>query len=247
MITSNPNSPTFKFDDLPLEWQMTRCEKFAFNALVQEVKPSVAIEIGTYRGGSLQILSKYSDSVISIDISPDCKQSLAGRFDNVEFMTGESRSILPPLLKRLETEGKDLEFVLIDGEHTTSGVSRDINDVLTYKPSKPLYIVFHDSFNPACRAGILGAKWSECPYVHFVEVDFIPGVFHAEAFDHAEPRSMYGGLAVALLLPHKRDHPLVINQSQEGLFDVVLRKSCHSTSPVAWMANILRKVFKKLS
>jgi hypothetical protein len=246
MIVSNPNSPTFKYDKFPLEWQMTRCEKFAFQGLVEMIRPETAIEIGTYKGGSLQVLSKYSKSVYSIDISPDCRETLGDRFDNVDFLTGESRNVLPPLLDQISESGKNLEFVLIDGEHTAEGVCADINRVLAYIPTKPLYIVFHDSFNPACREGILQADWAGCSYVHFVEVDFIPGVYHLAAFDHAEARSMYGGLAVALMLPNPREHDLVIHQSQKGLFDIVLSQSCHSRTPAGMISNFSRKLFRKI-
>ncbi|MEJ8568213.1 class I SAM-dependent methyltransferase [Elongatibacter sediminis] len=246
MIASNPNGPTFKFDDFSLEWQMTRCEKFAFHSLVEFVKPEVAIEIGTYKGGSLQVLAQHADSVYSLDIDPNCRKVLGPRFDNVEFLTGRSRSVLPPLLRKIASSGCPLEFVLIDGEHTAEAVRNDINDVLKYQPVKPLYIVFHDSFNPACRKGILAADWAACPFVHFVEVDFVPGVYHHEGFDHAEPRSMYGGLAVALMLPSPRDHQLVVHQSQKGLFDVVLKRSCHSTSATGMVANFSRKILRKL-
>lgn len=41
-MTSTPNAPTFVFDDLPLHWQMTRWEKFAFANVVEVAQPEVA-------------------------------------------------------------------------------------------------------------------------------------------------------------------------------------------------------------
>ncbi len=131
-------------------------------------------------------------------------------------------------LQKLQVQGDALGFVLIDGNHSTEYVRADINNVLSYTPIRPLHIVFHDSFNPDCRAGILSAAWQECPYVHYVEVDFVPGVFHQESKESAQPKSMWGGLACALMLPEPRKHPLTIHQSQKGLFDVVFSASCHS-------------------
>lgn len=229
MLPSNPNEPTFVFDDLPLHWQMTRCEKYAFAALLDVARPQVAIEIGTYKGGSLQVIADKAQQVYSLDISPDCEATLGARFDNVEFLTGDSQELLPPLLQRLTDEQQQLGFVLIDGDHSTEGVRRDINAVLQYRPARPMYIVFHDSFHPPCREGILAADWQNCPWVHFVEVDYIPGVYHHEAFDTAQPRSMYGGLSVALMKPEERSDDLVIHQSQRGLFDTVYEHSCHNT------------------
>jgi hypothetical protein len=230
MITSNPNSPTFVLDDLPFHWQMTRCEKFAFSALVQQAMPGVAIEIGTYQGGSLQVISKHAEKVYSIDISDGCQELLGGQLTNVEFLVGKSSQLLPDLLRQIQARNEPLGFVLIDGDHTSEGVRADIDFVLQYKPTRPLYVVMHDSFNPECRNGITSAAWARCPHVHFVEVDFVPGVYHAEQFDTAPAKSMYGGLAVALLRPETRstEEPLVIHQSQRGLFETMLLHSCHA-------------------
>jgi hypothetical protein len=230
MMKSTPNSPTFLLDDLPLHWQMTRCEKYALASLVEAASASVAIEIGTYKGGSLQVISRRAEKVYSIDISPDCREILGDQFKNVEFFTGDSRRILPRLLKNIADTGEQLGFVLIDGDHTAEGVKADINAVLKFVPKRPLYIVFHDSFHPQCREGIIAADWGKCDYVHYVEIDFVPGVYHREAFDTAEPRSMYGGLAVALMKPEKRIGEIVIHQSQQGLYEAVLSRSCYTAA-----------------
>ncbi|MCH2211523.1 MAG: class I SAM-dependent methyltransferase [Fuerstiella sp.] len=229
MNESNVNSPTFLFDELPLHWQMTRCEKLAFASILDAAAPEIAIEIGTYKGGSLQLISRKSKQVYSLDIA-SLDDTLAKHFDNVEFRTGPSQQLLPALLRQIQEERQPLGFVLIDGDHSTEGVRQDINAVLQYEPIRPLYIVFHDSFHPPCREGILSASWQDCPWVHYVEVDFIPGVYHYEAFDTAEPRSMYGGLAVAVMKPTRRTGALTIHQSQSGLYNTVFRDSRHSPS-----------------
>lgn len=242
MLKSTPNSPTFVFDDLPLHWQMTRCEKFAFWCLLEKARPEVAIEVGTYKGGSLQSIARASRQVYSIDISPSCKDELGKQFDNVEFLTGDSRAILPKLLDQIQTRKENLGFVLIDGDHTADGVRSDIDCILTYVPTCPVYVVFHDSFNPECRRGIVSAAWARCPYVHFVEIDFVPGVYHFDAFDTAPARSMYGGLSVALLMPDVRTDELIIHQSQKGLFETVRKQSCHASDQtlVSRLKNWLR-------
>lgn len=227
MLKSNPNSPTFVFDDLPLHWQMTRCEKYAFSSLLEKASPEVAIEIGTYKGGSLQLIAGAAKRVYSIDISPSCKEDLGKYFDNVEFRTGESSVLFPKILDQIRTRKENLGFVLIDGDHTADGVRADIDCILAFVPTCPLYVVLHDSFNPECRRGIVSAAWASCPHVHYVEIDFIPGVYHFKAFDTAPARSMYGGLSVALLLPEVRKDELIIHQSQEGLFETVRRHSCY--------------------
>jgi hypothetical protein len=245
-MQSNPNFPTFLFDELPLHWQMTRCEKYGFAGLLDAAAPDVAIEIGTYQGGSLQLIARHARKVYSIDVSPSCAERLRGRFDNVEFLVGDSRSLLPDLLRRIEERGEHLQFVLIDGGHTADAVRSDIDQVLRYVPSRPLFVVFHDSFHPPCRKGVLEADWSGCPYVHYVEVDFVPGVFHREAFDTAKPRSMYGGLALAVLKPEQRAGPLVVHQSQEGLYDVVFASSRYTPKSRYWWLERWQRAKKAL-
>jgi len=226
-IASNPNGPTFCFDELPLHWQMTRCEKYAFSRLLEIAKPEVAIEIGTYKGGSLQLVSKNANHVYSLDISPTCKEELSQHFSNVEFLTGDSKTLVDGVLTEIKSRGSELGFVLIDGDHSSEGVRGDINAVLKHVPTRDVYIVFHDSFNPEARRGILGAAWEACPYVHYVEIDYIPGVFHAEAFDTAHAGSMFGGLAVAVMKPERRVGSLKIHQSQKGLYEAVYKSSCY--------------------
>jgi len=244
MIQSTPNEPTFLFDDLPLHWQMTRCEKYAFASILQAARPEVAIEIGTYKGGSLQLIAERAEKVYSIDTSSEPREQLGNHFDNVEFNTGDSKQLIPAVLQEIADANEKLGFVLIDGDHSAQGVQSDIEAVLRYVPIRPVYIVFHDSFHPPSREGILSANWGRCEYVHYVEVDFVPGVYHYEAFDTAKARSMYGGLALALMLPQERGEDLIVHQSQQGLFDTVFPRSCHTPR---WRAlELLERLKRKL-
>lgn len=225
MIPSDVNNPTFAFDNLPLHWQMTRCEKYALYSLLDMVKPDAAIEIGTYRGGSLQVIAAHAKHVYAIDVDPACEQTLTGQFENVTFLTGDSNNMIPAALDLITRSGQSLMFVLIDGGHHAETVRKDVAAVLQHVPDAPMYIICHDSFHPPCRQGIIEADWTSCPYVHYVEVDFVPGVFHYESFDTARPRSMYGGLALAQLKPQPRTGPLTIHQSQRHMYDIVYARS----------------------
>lgn len=244
---SNPNSPTFRFDHLPLHWQMSRWEKYAFASLLETVNPELAIEVGTYQGGSLQIIASKAAQVYSIDISESCREELGDQFPNVTFLTGNSKQLLPELLGSIQQERRNLGFILIDGDHSTEGVRDDINSVLQYVPTVPLYVVCHDSFNPACRKGMLQAAWSSSPYVHYVEIDYIPGTWHFEGFDTAEPKSMFGGFALACLKPQPREGELVVHQSLRGTFDTIYPRSSHVRSllrPPKFLRKMARRVFR---
>src|ERR1035438_4459976 len=55
---------------LTRDWQMSDSERMALTALLARHRPKCGIEIGTYQGGSLSLLSQFCDAVFSIDIDP---------------------------------------------------------------------------------------------------------------------------------------------------------------------------------
>jgi len=219
--------------DLTLEpgfdllWQALPAERFAMLYLLNRLQPKLALEIGTYKGGSLQVLSRYSKKVISIDIDASVAGRLKGRFPNVEFRSGDSRKLVPQVVGEINAGAEELSFVLLDGDHSPEVVRQDIENLLELVPRTLLLFIMHDSFNPGCREGILSADWTKSPYVQSVEVDFIPGVFHRYAIGTAEERSMWGGFACAILTPEKRGGPLEVKQSQRHLHDRVKGISIH--------------------
>ena len=52
----------------PSEWQMTFGERAAIEGMLAQLRPRVAIEIGTAEGGSLERIAYYSERVHSFDI-----------------------------------------------------------------------------------------------------------------------------------------------------------------------------------
>jgi hypothetical protein len=210
-----------------LHSQMTTCEQMALQHILAALRPQRAIEVGTYQGGSLQVLAHFCEHVESIDIDPSIPERLGSRFRNVRFRIGNSADLLPSVFREAELANQPVDFVLIDGDHSTEGVRRDINAILSVLPSREMVVLMHDAFNPDCRAGIVSADWRLCPYVHEVEIDYIPGVYHHHAYDTAGSRTMWGGFACALLKPDPRQGDLRISQRQQGLFEAVLLQSSH--------------------
>jgi hypothetical protein len=227
----NPNFPTFCHDDLPFNWLMTRWEKYAFSSLLSWLKPEVAIEIGTYQGGSLQVIASHAKKVYSIDVIDAPGRSLATQMPNVRFLVGDSKRLIPELLAELADRNEDLGFVLIDGDHSTEGVKADITALLSWVPRTPVFILMHDSFHPPCRQGMLESSWASSLYVHYVELDFVPGVFFREGNSAVAPGSMYGGFALAMLLPEKRQDVLRLGETQRGLYEATLEKSRYGKEP----------------
>ncbi len=209
--------------DFNLHWEMTSAEKNALYNILNDLRPSVSIEIGTRFGGSLQVISRFSETVYSFDIDESVKK-LKSKFKNVEFIIGDSMKEIPVFLSEFKKTDKNIEFILIDGDHSQTGIKTDIDNILKIIPKKDIYVMMHDSFNPYCRQGIINAKWHECPYVHDVQIDFIHGIFSPTV---ETDRCMWGGFALALLKPQKRDFNIEIKMDHDITFNQILKISKH--------------------
>ncbi|MEA5597536.1 glycosyltransferase [Rivularia sp. UHCC 0363] len=201
-------------------WQMHDSERMALTGILARHQPKCSVEVGTYYGGSLSLISQYSNMVFSIDIDSEVPLRLPP-MENVSFLTGKSQTILPLLFQALDEANIAIDFLLIDGDHSADGVRRDVEIVLGYVPKQPMFVMIHDSFNPGCRHGIMSANWQNSPHVAWVEVDFVPGRV-IEGEDNAAKGEMWGGLALALLLPTSRDGELIINASASSFYDLAV-------------------------
>lgn len=236
--------PNFLEDEFTLEWHMSRNERYAFIKLLEKIRPKTAIEIGCFKGGSLEVLSKYSDKVYSIDINPQVKEALDGKFSNVEIHIGNSSILIPEILRKIDENNEELEFVLIDGEHTYKAVKQDINYFLNFIPKNTLFIIFHDSFNPICRKGIRKANYSSSPYVHYVEVDFISGIFNPGNLF----RQMWGGLALVVMKSQKRVGNIELNECQRKLYNSIYWQSIHViTDRIQFLKPYIKKLKSNFS
>ena len=212
------------FDDVyDLNWQMSRSERFCLINLLEKIKPEIAIEIGTSNGGSLQVISKYAKKVYALDIDPSVIDRLGSKFDNVEFLIGDSKTIIPKLITELQENNKSIEFALIDGDHSSVGVQLDIENLLKYVPMKSLNIIMHDSFNPKCREGMLAPCYSDNKHIHYVEIDYISGGLIL----NNNKREMWGGFGQIILLAKERSNQLKIGQSQKELYRIAYLYSIH--------------------
>jgi glycosyltransferase involved in cell wall biosynthesis len=203
-------------DCLCKNWQMNHSERLALTAILSHLKPLCSIEVGTYKGGSLSLISQHSKMVFSLDIDPSIPDQFS-YFKNVSFLIAPSATTLPVLLKELDAENIPVEFILINGDHSAEGIKHDLDYLLSYIPKKPLFVAIHDSFNPECRQGIFEANWSKSPYVHWVDIDFVPGrLVEDEGMAHGK---MWGGLALAYFKPEIRSCELVINQTAKEMYE----------------------------
>jgi hypothetical protein len=227
-LPASPAGLAERLDTRGDDWWMTDAERLALVALLADLLPECAIEVGVYRAGSLSVLSRFSRKVYALDIDPECEALFRDKFDNVEFITGDAAQTLPALLARIQAAREPLEFVLIDADHSRAGIRRDIEAVLRHSPAQPLYLLLHDSFNPECRSGMREANWSANPHVHLVELDFVPGRFVTEEEPDSQ-REMWCGFALAVLLPEKRSGDVVVHENESLAFRSALRHSVHTS------------------
>jgi hypothetical protein len=175
-------------------WQMSYGERAALEGLLAQLKPELAIEIGTAEGGSLARIAAHSAEVHSFDlVEPDpAARELAG----VTFHTGDSHRLLPELLARFAEEGRNVDFVLVDGDHSSEGVRQDVHDLLESPAIAQTIIVLHDTMNEMVRAGLEDVRYEAYPKVEYVELDLVAGyMFREPSLLH----ELWGGLGLIVV------------------------------------------------
>jgi Methyltransferase domain len=182
------NPPIFEIDP----WQMSFGERAALEGVLCQVQPRLAIEIGTAEGGSLSRIAAHSEEVHSIDLVR-CPAPQPG---HVELHVGDSRKLLPELLERLSAEGRTVDFVLVDGDHSREGVRQDLIDLLSSPAISRTVILMHDTFNGLVRAGITDVDFASYPAVALVELDMTGG-YMARSGPFAG--QLWGGIGLAVV------------------------------------------------
>jgi hypothetical protein len=171
------------------DWQMSLGERAALEGVLGSLKPETAVEIGTAAGGSLRSLSLHSGHVHSFDlVLPPAAES----YPNVTFHVGNSHETLGPWLERFDGE---IQFVLIDGDHTVTGALRDIRDVVE-SPALNGIVLIHDANNPQVHRALKSYPWSEHERVRYVDLGFLPGYVVRRGYRKGE---LWSGLALAIV------------------------------------------------
>ena len=177
-----------------MNWQMSYGERAALEGLLCQLQPQLAIEIGTAEGGSLARIAAHSAEVHSFDFvepDPDVRT-----LSHVTVHTGDSHELLPALLRRLADEERNVDFVLVDGDHSSEGVRKDLLDLLDSPAVGRTIIVVHDSMNETVRAGLEKVPYEAYPKVAYVELDLVAGyMFRKPELLH----ELWGGLGLVVV------------------------------------------------
>ena len=204
-------SNMYELYDNSILWQMSAQERIAFFYVMESSRRELALEVGSYKGGSLQHLNRYFKEVISLDIDHAALDPKV-KTDNVTLIGGDSRKTLPELIKHMNENREELNFVLIDGNHEYEYVLSDLESVLDYVPVNETTILIHDSwYLPSRQAICASKKLRECKYVHFVDTDFCSGTMMNKT-------TCIGGFCLIKMTSKQRTADLVINQSHDLTF-----------------------------
>lgn len=158
-------------------WQMSLGERAAVEGVLAQLRPQLSIEIGSMEGAALRRLAAYSGQAHSFDLEPPSLPIA----DNVTLHTGDSHALLAPFLDELAHQDRNVDFVIIDGDHASEGVRQDIEDLLDAAAVARTVILIHDTANERVRSGVDAVRFAAWPKVAHVELDWIPGQLFAES------------------------------------------------------------------
>jgi hypothetical protein len=196
----------------PSPWQMTFGERAVLEGVLSQLGPRLSIEIGTAEGGSLERIALHSEIVHSFDlVEPSLPRE---RFENVTFHTGDSHALLPAKLAELAAAGENVDFVLVDGDHSAEGVAADLRDLLDSPAIGRTVILIHDTLNDIVRSGIQQVAFDDCEKVVHVELDVVAGhLSNGGPFHH----ELWGGIGV-VVVDDRPDGRARVAPSQKGAF-----------------------------
>jgi hypothetical protein len=183
----NPPAPLF---DMTLQ-QLSFGERAAMEGLLSQLKPKVAVEIGTYQGGTLRRIAAHAGHVHAFDIRNFVTDRTG--LDDVTFHFGDSQDEVPKALAKLTAAGTSVEFAFVDGDHTADGVRADLENVLASPACAHCVILAHDTMNEEVRKGIEAVDLPNQPPVVYVELDLVPGYRYATGDFAGE---YFGGLGL---------------------------------------------------
>jgi hypothetical protein len=179
--------------------QMSFGERAALEGVLLQLRPKIALEVGSAAGGSLARIAAYSHSVHSFDLVLPADEVAA--LGNVTCHTGDSHKLLPATLASLAGRGCMVEFAFVDGDHTPEGAREDLSALLDSSATPSTVILLHDTANLDVRLGVELAIAAHAKIVYH-ELDFVPGREFAEG---PFANQWWGGLGLVITGDRRND------------------------------------------
>jgi hypothetical protein len=157
-------------------WQMAWGERAALEGLLAQLRPRLAVEIGTAEGACLLRMAEWAEEAHSFDLTAPSLQLP----EHVTLHTGDSHELLPRWLAEQAEQGHNVELAIVDGDHSPEGVRQDLEDLLNSPALRHSVIAIHDTANPLVREGVDATRFAAWPKVSYVDLDWIPGRLFAD-------------------------------------------------------------------
>ncbi|MDX6654331.1 MAG: hypothetical protein QOH18_1041, partial [Solirubrobacterales bacterium] len=134
---------------------------------------------------------------------------------NVTFHTGDSHALVPQVLGELAEKGENVDFVLVDGDHTPDGVEKDMHDLFASDAISRTVMLAHDTLNDEVREGLERIDYGAEPKVTWADLDFVGGHLSKDGpFKH----QLWGGLGLFIV---DADGSLNVNPGEAtGFYDL---------------------------
>lgn len=212
-------------------WLMNPGERAFFYFILQNFKIDTSIEIGRYKGGSTIPMAQYSKHCISIDPFPIDNQ-IYTKYVNLTLINDYSWNVLGKLFE----QHPNINLILVDGDHETDSVKKELDIILAYVPKTFTIVLLHDTFYPQVRDAMDSINWNDHKYVHFVDLDLIQGTrwelgcMCNENPDYNDISGMgrngiyHLGFGMFILFNELRTTELVYYKSHQKVFDACKRK-----------------------
>jgi hypothetical protein len=164
-------------------------EQAALCGILASLKPQLALELGTFRGGSLAHIAAYSREVHSFDLASHVVETLP----NVSYHLGDTATTLPRLLAELTEQRRNVSFALVDADHSREGVERDLDNLLRSPAVTETMILLHDCANEAVREGARLAIM-RADGIAYADLSFLDTASHSSLLNEA-----WGGLGIVVV------------------------------------------------
>jgi Methyltransferase domain len=170
--------------------EMAYGEQAALAGVLSALTPNLSLELGTFRGGSLARIAAYSKEVHTFDLAAHVTEALP----NVTYHLGDSRSTVPQVLNALARDDRNVDFVLVDADHSRVGVEADMTNLLTSEAVRRSVIMLHDCANEGVRQGVRNAIL-RADSVAYADLSFVaPSTASSSVL-----RESWGGLGIVVI------------------------------------------------